>query len=245
MSTPRVDEESALLLVDVQNDFCPGGALAVAEGDDVVPVLNRWIRAFDAAGRPIFASRDWHPGNSVHFKAGGGPWPQHCVQETAGAAFHPDLDLPEHEVARLPLVEGLPVGNDAVPTGVRQIGWRADAPATLVWAEAQDGGDPNRQASIRDAVMMQAAPFEKPPVTLAQLSMRYDGTVWGRGDIALVHESWWKTRQEKQWLIAPDTPGQNVRVVHEGSSEDRYNDPGAPETMRDGNGFDRLLFARD
>jgi nicotinamidase/pyrazinamidase len=98
MSTPRVDEESALLLVDVQNDFCPGGALAVAEGDDVVPVLNRWIRAFNAANRPILASRDWHPGNSVHFKAGGGPWPPHCVQETEGAAFHPDLDLPEQVV---------------------------------------------------------------------------------------------------------------------------------------------------
>ena len=151
----------------------------------------------------------------------------------------------EHEVARLPLVEGLPVGNDAVPTGVRQISWRADAPATLVWAEAQDGGDPNRQATLRDAVMMQAAPFEKPPVTLAQLSMRFEGAAWGRGDVALIHESWWKTRQEKLWQVAPDTPGQNARVVHEGSSEDRYNDPGSPETVKDASGFERLLFSPD
>ncbi|MDN8660495.1 hypothetical protein Q0N58_15215, partial [Staphylococcus aureus] len=65
----------------------------------------------------------------------------------------------EHTVANLPLKEGLPTGNDAVATGVRRIDWRADAPATLVWAEAQDGGDPNREAKVRDAVLMQAAPF--------------------------------------------------------------------------------------
>jgi nicotinamidase/pyrazinamidase len=93
MDKPRVDEQSALLLVDVQNDFCPGGALAVADGDAVVPVLNEWIHAFRAAGRPIFASRDWHPRDSAHFTAGGGPWPPHCVQETEGAAFHADLDV--------------------------------------------------------------------------------------------------------------------------------------------------------
>lgn len=93
--TVRIDDpRAALLLVDVQVDFCPGGALAVAEGDAVVPVLNRWTRAFLAAGRPVFASRDWHPAASAHFASGGGPWPPHCVQGTAGAAFHPDLELP-------------------------------------------------------------------------------------------------------------------------------------------------------
>lgn len=100
MSTPRVEPDSALLLVDVQNDFCPGGALPVAEGDHVVPVLNAWTRAFIAAGRPVFASRDWHPANSVHFVTGGGPWPPHCIQGTPGADFHPGLELPP-EVAVL------------------------------------------------------------------------------------------------------------------------------------------------
>jgi nicotinamidase/pyrazinamidase len=94
MSTPSVAPDSALLLVDVQVDFCPGGALAVAEGDRVVPVLNAWTRAFLAAGRPVYASRDWHPAASAHFVAGGGTWPPHCVQETPGAAFHPALDVP-------------------------------------------------------------------------------------------------------------------------------------------------------
>ena len=87
-------EHDALLIVDVQNDFCPGGALAVPEGDRVVPVLNRYIRMFGERGLPIYASRDWHPEETAHFEAGGGPWPPHCVAGTEGAAFHPDLELP-------------------------------------------------------------------------------------------------------------------------------------------------------
>jgi len=111
-----------------------------------------------------------------------------------------------HTVAKLPLVEGLPTGNDAVPTGPRMVSWRADAPATLVWAEAQDGGDPARDAAIRDAVLVQAAPFDRPPVTLARLAARYAGITWGRGDVALLSEYWWKTRQVREWKIAPDQP---------------------------------------
>lgn len=84
----------ALVIVDVQNDFCPGGALAVPDGDRVVPVLNRYAERFSQRGAPIFASRDWHPARTKHFKAGGGPWPPHCVQDTPGAAFHPGLALP-------------------------------------------------------------------------------------------------------------------------------------------------------
>lgn len=84
----------ALLVVDVQNDFCPGGALAVPEGDRVVPVLNRYVARFTEAGLPVFASRDWHPAETRHFEAGGGPWPPHCVAGTPGAAFHPALALP-------------------------------------------------------------------------------------------------------------------------------------------------------
>ncbi|MBI2216304.1 MAG: bifunctional nicotinamidase/pyrazinamidase [Candidatus Rokubacteria bacterium] len=84
----------ALLIVDVQNDFCPGGALAVPEGDRVVPVLNAYAERFARAGAPVFASRDWHPARTRHFQAWGGAWPPHCVQDTRGAAFHPDLRLP-------------------------------------------------------------------------------------------------------------------------------------------------------
>lgn len=84
----------ALLIVDVQNDFCPGGSLAVPEGDRVVPVLNDYVARFRAEDLPVFASRDWHPEETRHFRGQGGPWPPHCVAETAGAAFHPALELP-------------------------------------------------------------------------------------------------------------------------------------------------------
>lgn len=87
--------DTALLIVDVQNDFCPGGALPVPEGDEVVPVLNRAIERFQQAGAPVIASRDWHPEKSTHFALYGGQWPVHCVQNTPGAQFHPDLRLPE------------------------------------------------------------------------------------------------------------------------------------------------------
>lgn len=150
-----------------------------------------------------------------------------------------------HTVAKLPLVEGLPVGNDAVTTGVRSIEWRADAPATLVWAEALDGGDPAVQATHRDALYMQAAPFKQAPVLLAKLATRYSGVVWGRNDVAMIYEYWWKTRQITMWRVAPDQVNAAPEQLFSGSQEDRYNDPGTPETVRDENGFQRLLFAQD
>ena len=84
----------ALLIVDVQVDFCPGGALPVADGDAVVPVLNHWIEAALKAGRPIYFSRDWHPVGHPSFQSEGGPWPPHCLQDRAGARFHPELEVP-------------------------------------------------------------------------------------------------------------------------------------------------------
>jgi nicotinamidase/pyrazinamidase len=91
----RIGKTDALIIVDVQRDFCPGGALPVPYGDQVVPVLNKYVRIFKAAGTCIFATRDWHPSNHVSFKPYGGVWPPHCIQGTKGAEFHPDLMLPE------------------------------------------------------------------------------------------------------------------------------------------------------
>ena len=88
-----LQEGDALLVVDVQNDFCPGGRLAVEGGDDVVPVLNEWIEAARSRNLPVFASRDWHPSEHVSFDFRGGEWPPHCVRETEGAAFHPELKI--------------------------------------------------------------------------------------------------------------------------------------------------------
>lgn len=150
-----------------------------------------------------------------------------------------------HTVAVRPLVEGLPTGNDAEVTGVRDISWRGDADATLVWAEAQDGGDPNREAKVRDAVFMQAAPFDTPPVTLAQLGSRYAGISWGRGDLALLNESWWKTRRSKTWLIAPDNASADARLLWDRDAQDRYADPGRPLMASDDRGRSLLQTTAD
>ena len=91
----NLSKNDALIIVDVQRDFCPGGALPVPSGDQVVPVLNEYIKLFKAANAGIFATRDWHPPNHISFKAYGGPWPPHCIQCSEGAKFHPDLKLPD------------------------------------------------------------------------------------------------------------------------------------------------------
>jgi len=93
-----LQEGDGLLLVDVQNDFCPGGALPIEEGDEIVPVLNRWIEAARAKGIPIYASRDWHPVQHMSFEGHGGKWPPHCIQDSEGAMFHPELRLPDNVV---------------------------------------------------------------------------------------------------------------------------------------------------
>jgi nicotinamidase/pyrazinamidase len=87
----KTNPKQALIVVDVQNDFCPGGALAVAEGDRVIAPLNRLIDQFLERGAPVYKSRDWHPPQTKHFQAHGGTWPVHCVQNTEGAEFHPEL----------------------------------------------------------------------------------------------------------------------------------------------------------
>lgn len=94
----RLQDTDALIAVDVQRDFLPGGSLAVPEGDAVVPVLNEYIRRFVRADLPVIATRDWHPPDHCSFAAQGGPWPPHCVRETRGAEFAPDLALPKDVV---------------------------------------------------------------------------------------------------------------------------------------------------
>ena len=83
----------ALIVVDVQNDFCPGGALAVPHGDEVVAPLNELIEEFLERDEPVFLSRDWHQKKTKHFAAYGGTWPVHCVMLTEGARFHPQLNV--------------------------------------------------------------------------------------------------------------------------------------------------------
>jgi len=94
-SNVTLSREDALILVDVQNDFCAGGKLAIPECDEVVDRLNAWIERARQADAAIVASRDWHPVGHCSFKEQGGEWPEHCVQDTEGARLHPDLAIPD------------------------------------------------------------------------------------------------------------------------------------------------------
>lgn len=102
--------KKALLIVDVQNDFCPGGALGVPGGDKIVPVINKYIKVFVKKGFFIFATRDWHPIRTKHFKDFGGIWPAHCIQNSQGAAFHSKLRLPKGTIF---LHKGMDPGKDS------------------------------------------------------------------------------------------------------------------------------------
>lgn len=88
----------ALLLVDIQNDFCEHGALPVPDSLEIIPVVNAWVSRALQHDWLIVASRDWHPVDHISFRHRGGEWPEHCVQDTPGAAFHPDLHLPDDAV---------------------------------------------------------------------------------------------------------------------------------------------------
>jgi nicotinamidase/pyrazinamidase len=101
---------NALLIVDVQNDFLPGGSLAVQGGDNIITPLNRYIDAAQVKGLPIFATRDWHPPNHCSFKEHGGPWPPHCIVDSKGAEFSSELSLPTSAVV---ISKGIEVEKDA------------------------------------------------------------------------------------------------------------------------------------
>ena len=117
---------------------------------------------------------------------------------------------------------------DAVDDGPRGIAWRADAPATLAWVEALDGGDPSHAATSRDRVVSLDAPFTAKPVQHLAVATRARGLTWVRNDVAMVTEYWWKTRQTKTWIFNPATPGAAPRLLYDRSAEDAYSDPGSP-----------------
>ncbi len=89
-----LQNHDALIVVDMQNDFLPGGSLAVSGGETIIPLLNQYMAEFKAHSLPVFATRDWHPADHCSFRQQGGPWPVHCVAGTVGAEFHPALEWP-------------------------------------------------------------------------------------------------------------------------------------------------------
>lgn len=148
-----------------------------------------------------------------------------------------------HQVVDLPLAEEVPIAFDAVPTGPRSFGWRADAQATLHWTEAQDGGDPQVQADVRDRVYMLEAPFKGDPIPLVSLSLRFRSIIWGSENLAWVSERWWKTRRERDWIVKPASPEAGPRLIFDRSYEDRYSDPGRPLLQQTPSGTTILLTA--
>ncbi|HXG69337.1 MAG TPA: prolyl oligopeptidase family serine peptidase [Gemmatimonadaceae bacterium] len=149
------------------------------------------------------------------------------------------------QIADRPLQEEIAINFDAVEKGPRDFGWRADAPATAIWAEALDDGDPSRVAESRDRVVVLAAPFTGEPQTLVNLAFRASGVSWARGNVAIVEESWNKTRRIRTWIIDPSRLGSAPRLFSERSSEDRYADPGRRLTTSGPLGTPMLLLSPD
>lgn len=145
-------------------------------------------------------------------------------------------------VAEIPVQDKIPIAFDGVGEGPRGIGWRSDVDATLCWAEAQDGGDPNREAPIRDCIYTLTAPFTGSPHKLASLSWRYNGIVWGSDSVALLSERRYKTRSARSYLIAPGpvpTIGrgdENDSALAQGAICDRDHDESQDEVSK------RLIF---
>lgn len=137
-----------------------------------------------------------------------------------------------------PLQEAIPIAFGSVAEGPRNFSWRGDAPATLVWAEARDGGDAAKEAEIRDEVFLLPAPFEAEPESMIRLAYRYGGISWGNDDLALVDSWWWQTRHAKSWRVRPGDLSKAPELLYDRSWEDRYNDPGSP--VREMNAFGRL-----
>ncbi len=148
-------------------------------------------------------------------------------------------------LAELPLADSLSPAFDSVRPGPRRLAWRADAPATLTWVEALDGGDAAKPAEVRDQLRLLAAPFAGDPVAGPTFGYRVRGLAWGDAHRALATEGWTKTRRTRTWSFDPARPDAAPTLVFDRSSEDRYADPGDP-VMRPGPfGEPVLHFAPD
>jgi dipeptidyl aminopeptidase/acylaminoacyl peptidase len=148
------------------------------------------------------------------------------------------------QFADLPLRDNVSTAFDAVAPGPRSVNWRADAPATLVWVEALDGGDPRKAAEKRDRLFALSAPFTAQPTPMLDAESRIRGVQWVRADLALVTERWWRSRAAKTWMLNPQSPG-TPELLFEVSYEDRYNDPGSFEMTTTKNGTRVVLTTPD
>lgn len=148
------------------------------------------------------------------------------------------------QLADKPLEDAIPSIHDAVAAGPRDFAWRSDAPATLCWVEAGDGGDPRKEAPIRDTLFLLDAPFDGLGRKLVEIPLRFRGVAWGNGKLALVEEERWKDRKRIMLAVSPDVGGAAVKLF-EGSFEDRYHDPGRPFEVMNASGKRVLAMTAD
>jgi len=148
-------------------------------------------------------------------------------------------------VNEVPLNEIMPKGFSSVRKGRREMDWRADKPATLVYVEALDGGDQAAKAEFRDEVFLWDAPFSASPVSLLKTRQRFDGITWGDDTTALAGDSWYDTRNTKTYLVNPSKPGEKPEIIQDRDYQDIYSDPGEFETKRNQNGEWVLLKEND
>lgn len=141
-----------------------------------------------------------------------------------------------------PLIEELPKGFDAVETGKRYISWRADANATLVWCEAQDGGDPAKEVEFRDFVYQSEVNTTGAPQQIGKTKLRYRGMLWGKNDLAIMYEGWWKTREMASYFVNPSKPELSPVLFEKRSTQELYQQKGSFETEYAANGRFRLLI---
>ncbi|HLR90159.1 MAG TPA: prolyl oligopeptidase family serine peptidase [Balneolaceae bacterium] len=137
-----------------------------------------------------------------------------------------------HHFAELPLADNVPIAFSATTQGPRSVTWRNDAPATIAWVEALDGGDPSVDVPYRDRLLTLEAPFDGDPVNNFEMEYRYSGLQWSEDGFALVTEFWRDSRHRRTWKIDPDNPAQEAELIFDLSTEDRYSDPGTPQTKR-------------
>ncbi|MGE5354744.1 MAG: S9 family peptidase [Deltaproteobacteria bacterium] len=150
-----------------------------------------------------------------------------------------NLDGKEVKVVNeVPLTEVMPKGFAAVRTGKRNMGWRADKPATLFYIVALDNGDPSKSVDYRDELFIWDAPFINPPTSLAKTQQRFSGVTWGNDNIAILSDSWYDTRNVKTYLFNPSMPSDKPKIIFDRNYQDIYSDPGRFETREN-------EFARD
>jgi dipeptidyl aminopeptidase/acylaminoacyl peptidase len=147
-------------------------------------------------------------------------------------------------VATLALADDVPIPFGSVRTGRRTVSWRADRPATLWFVEALDGGDAGATAAHRDALFTLDAPFDGQPVELWRSELRFGSVAWASDGLAIVTESWYRTRRVRTWQIDPSDPSRAPILHWDRSTQDRYGDPGSPELTRGPHGWRVLRVDR-